>query len=294
MSISWNADITTREIYTNVLSDEISDDIITGIPYLYPVIVYNNYVNDSGCTFWDAYNFKPTSESLTGNVIYTLYGENNNAKQFGSETHTFTIGESTHSYCWIDTDYMLSTDYVIINIESDIFVDHLNYNNNVSVRFPVTATVVGCRNQCVGEDYYEATELEGGACVYDIEYSSSFCIEEIPDYVEVPEDYSGITDAWDNVTTQAGSIIGQAIDDTSDNLPTDFKYIVAILISLVAGAFLGLKTQHWAYGVISALAIFFVFMVIGFVDWWFLLIITIVSFLLIAKYGAEQLTGSGK
>lgn len=297
-NVTLDADLTVREVYNDTLSGVNSDEVLSGDPYLFPVIIYNNLLNDSGCSIFDAWNFKYTNEALTGNVDYTLFSGSGLPKQYGSETITFNAGTklNDHSYCWVDMDSVDSTDYIMINFTSE------NYNLksgtqtlNLSVLYPVTASAVaGCNSGCVGYTYRLATELDSGACLYDYQPLSSLCYTAPADYGEVPANYTTITDAWADSVAVVGSVSGQIIDDTSDNLPSDLKFIIAIVISLIVGSILGLKTGHWAYGLVSVIAFLCVFTVIGFIDWWIVIIIVIISTLLIAKYGAEQFTGSGK
>lgn len=292
-NLTINGDLSLRETYGDELSDSAIDDVVYADPLLYPVIIYNNYVNASGCNVWSAYNFKPSVESASNNVYYTQFSSTGVPKDYSYETISFPANGSIvdHGFCWM-SDYE-STDYIMINFTSESYsLKSGSQTLNTSVVFPVTASsVVGCTDRCIGDNYYDATVLTGGACMFDITYSSDECVESVPDYGEVPDDLVNITDTWNNFTSEAGAVVGQALDDSADNLPSTFKYIIAVVITIIVVISVGAETKSWQIALISAILMLFVFVMIRFVDWFVIVIIVIMVALLMASRMADFFTG---
>ena len=148
------ADMSVRQDYGNSLTGY---ENIYGDPDLYPVIIYQNSVNSSGCHNFNAYNFK-TSETSAGNILFTLYDSDGTALDYSSGTYNFPAGASSWSNCWVsDTT---DTNYIIINFTSN---PALNYTSKTSTVFTLSSASAECSSGCIGTRYRTAT-VSGSFC----------------------------------------------------------------------------------------------------------------------------------
>jgi len=261
-----------RHTWDNMIEEEDYETLI-GNEFLYPLIMFNNTVNETTQCF-TVYNFLPNTEYTTNNFKMEQYSSSDTLKEIYKSQLTIPSGYSQHCIDWL-TDPQ-KTDYVKMYVYSDMSKNppQDGWSSNSTTIFYLTESLY-CSSYCNGTTYYEGTLTSQNICSYTIYYNDSRCIEIPPPTPEEEEIYNA-TQPLINATQTLGLYLSTLWEGIDNSFDSTMKLFFSLIIVTMIALYVGVKLS-WQLSAILVLLSVIVLTVINWIPSWVGIIFTLIS-----------------
>jgi len=262
-SFNLTANPALRALYASPLGTSSDFEQIYGQPSLYPVLIYDNYVNSTGGHSFKAYNFGPSQYSIS-NLNFGLYNSTYGLKDVSYGSYTFPAGQSSWSSGW--SYGATQNDRIIVNFTSTI--------SKTDTVVSLGNAASSCEPECIGNDYVNRVPTSGLCNSFTYVNDSRCYTAPVPSPGIGNVDYSSPV-----IDLGIGSIFVT---------PLFWFGISIIAIGAVVGFFAGAEI-----GVGSMLLLALIYTTVGIFPFWLGLVFIVIAGLMLAAMLTKAFTGGG-